>query len=332
MLALATVGVLMACGTTTGGTTTGGSQHRMTVGLAYVPNIQFAPLYVALSLNYYRDAGLDVTLRHHSFTEDEFGAIATGREDAIFAGGDEMLQARDHAIPLVDVVNLFSQYPIAVIAAADSAVRSPSDLRGRIIGTPGPFGETYFGLLAILQSVGLKTSDATIQYIQFTQVAALTGHKVDAVTGYLNNESIQFRKAGFPVRTMPLSAFVQPLPLVSNGLGVPASALARRPGDVRALVSATLRGMDYARAHPQQAVDISKKYVPGLEDPANAAAALDVLQATIPLWTGGAGSGRPGYHDPTTWRDMAAFMRSHALLSQPLDATAAYSNDYLPGR
>jgi hypothetical protein len=34
------------------------------VGLGYIPSVQFAPFYLADQAGYYRDAGLDVTVRH----------------------------------------------------------------------------------------------------------------------------------------------------------------------------------------------------------------------------------------------------------------------------
>src|SRR5215813_1888350 len=162
------------------GTGAGGSLHHLSVALTYIPNIQFAPFYVADSLGYYKDAGLSVALRHHSFSEDEFGAVSTGKEDAVFGGGDEMLQARDHSIPLVDVATVYTTYPVALIVPADSPIHTAADLRGHTIGTPGHYGETYFGLLALLQSAGLSASDVTIQDIGFNQVSELLGHKVDA--------------------------------------------------------------------------------------------------------------------------------------------------------
>ncbi|MBK5251011.1 MAG: ABC transporter substrate-binding protein, partial [Actinomycetales bacterium] len=42
----------------------------LTIGLTYVPNIQFAPFYLAASEGHFSDAGLDVTLRHHGASED----------------------------------------------------------------------------------------------------------------------------------------------------------------------------------------------------------------------------------------------------------------------
>ncbi|HEY7123305.1 MAG TPA: ABC transporter substrate-binding protein [Ktedonobacterales bacterium] len=324
LLAALVVVFLAGCGNTSANA----NQHHLTVGLTYIPNIQFAPFYVAQELGYYKDAGLNVTLRHHQFSEGEFDAIAAGKEDAVFGGGDEMLQARDHKISLVYVANVYTKYPVALMVPANSPIKTAADLRGHTIGIPGQFGETYFGLLALLQNAGLKASDVTMQNIAFTQVAALLGNKVDAVMGYLNNEAIQFQQANFAVRTLALSDVVQPLPLVSNGLGALQSELDAHPDDIKALVAATMRGVQYTIAHPQDALNISKKYVDGLDDSKNAANALAVLQATIPMWQDTATSS--GHNDPNTWQAMEAFMLQYGLISTQMDASQAFSNDYLP--
>jgi NitT/TauT family transport system substrate-binding protein len=306
----------------------GGANRHLTIGLAYIPNIQFAPFYVADALNYYREAGLDVTLRHHALAEDQFGALAAGREDVIYAGGDEMLQARTNSVPVVNVATLYGRYPISLIVPEDSPIRTPADLRGRSVGVPGPYGETYFGLLALLRSANLTTSDLTVTDIGFTQVAALTGKKVDGVMGYLNNEAVQFNQMGRAVRTINVADAVQPLPLVANGLGVSQRVLDARPDDIKTFISATFRAIEYAAGHAQEAFDISKRYVPGLENADQAAGARAVLDATIPLWR--PGGGRMGFNDPETWRAMAEFMTAYGLISGPVDVTKAYRNDYLP--
>ena len=58
---------------------------------------------------------------------------------------------------------------------------------------------------------------------------------------------------------------------------------------MKAFIAATLKAVDYSIAHPQEAVEISKADVPGLDDPTNAADALTVLKATLPLWETGQG-------------------------------------------
>jgi NitT/TauT family transport system substrate-binding protein len=317
LLLLAGALPLAGCGTSA-------DSNSLTVGLTYIPNIQFAPFYVAESLGYYKAAGLNVTLRQHGASEDEFGALIAGKEDLIFAGGDETLQARAQGPDIVYVASVYTKYPVALIVPANSPIQKMSDLKGHSVGIPGKFGATYTGLLALLASAGLKQDDVNIQTVGFTQVQALVTKKVDAVMGYLNNEPIQAQKAGMAVRTFDVSSAQ---PLVSNGVAALRGTLNAHSDQVKAFVAATLKAVDYTIAHPQEAVEISKASVPGLDDPANAADALTVLKATLPLWEH---SGKAGYNDPAAWKSMADFMQAQGLLAGSVDATNAYSNDYLP--
>lgn len=319
LLALLIVGVLAGCGGSAGD-----SSKSVTIGLTYVPNIQFAPFYVADAKGYYKDAGLKVTFRHHAAGEDEFGAIVGGKEDLIFAGGDEMLQARSNGVPIVYLAQVFNQYPVALIVPADSQIKTAADLKGHSVGVPGAFGATYIGLLALLQQAGLTDKDVNIQSIGFTQVPALLGHKVDAVMGYVNNEPIQFQKAGFNVRTIPVG---DAQPLISNGLGALQKEIDSNPDVVKAVIAATLKGVDYVNTHPDDAVKLSAQYVPDLKDSKNADDALQVLKATIPLMQS---SGKAGQTDPSSWTSMAQFLQEKGQLKQPVDASQAFSNADLP--
>jgi NitT/TauT family transport system substrate-binding protein len=297
----------------------------LTIGLTYVANIQFAPFYVADALGYYRGAGLNVTLHHHGASEDEFGTILAGREDAIFAGGDEVLQADSRGAPLVYIAQVYTKYPVALMVPASSPVRALAQLKGCTIGIPGKYGATYIGLLALLHSANLTQSDVHIQSIGYTQVSALLTHKVDAVMGYLNNEAVQFRQAHFGIRTFAASD-VQPL--ISNGLATTQAELSAHPDLMRAVVAATLRGLTYTIAHPQDAVRLSEPYVTGLNDATQQSAALAVLNATIPLWQ--SSGPQPGYTDPTAWQSMASFLQAQGQLGGPVNATTTLSNAYLP--
>lgn len=300
------------------------SPQPFTLGLTYIPDVQFAPFYVAKEMGYYQQAGLDMTLRNHGLTEGEFDALVAGHENAIVASGDETLQARSRGIPITYVGQVFTKYPVTLIVPACSPIHTAADLRGHTIGVPGPYGATYIGLLAILQSAGLSTADVHIQTIGFTQVSALLTNKVDAVMGYVNNEPIQLQKAGLAIRTIPVS-----FPLISNGLATLDSELQSNPDAIRALVKATLQGVQYTLAHPDQAFTISKKYVPGLDDPTKAAAAQAELTASLPLWKTEAGA-QPGYTAPSAWQQMATLMQTQGQLTGTVNVSDVFSNAYLP--
>ena len=314
--------LLSACGTSS--TTTGGGGNatsapgakNISIGLGYIADIQFAPFYVAQSKGYYKAAGLNVTF-NQGIVPDLIGSMVAGKSDFVFAGGDDTLQARNKNIKVVDVATIFQKYPVSLIVPASSSIKTLADLKGHTIGVPGAYGSTYIGLLALLYSAKLSLSDVKVQSIGFTQVAALAGHKVDAVMGYSNNEPLRLKSQGFDVRTFNVSDYQ---PLVSNGIVTTEDTFQKQPQLVRALVQATLKGVKDVIADPSGAVTLSKPFIPGLT---NTAQALTILNATIPTWQS---DKQPGYNDSATWDSMAKFLVAQKIISSGQDITQAYSN------
>ena len=52
-----------------------GGTRTVTIGLTYIPNIQFAPVYVADAQGMYNDAGVTASIRHHGSHEGFFTAL-----------------------------------------------------------------------------------------------------------------------------------------------------------------------------------------------------------------------------------------------------------------
>lgn len=311
--------LLAACGSTTtssgSNVSTTGSLQNVSIGLGYIPDIQFAPFYVAESKGYYKDAGLNVTL-HHGIVTDLIGSLAAGHDTFVFATGDEALVARSKNLNVVDVSTIYQKYPVSIIVPANSSIHTLADLKGHTIGSPGPYGATYIGLLALLYNAHLSLSDVHVKSIGFTQVAALMNHQVDAVVGYSNNEPLQLEKDGFNVRTFDVSDYQ---PLVSNGIITMADTLHSQPQMVRSFVQATLKGLKEVIANPTEAVQISQSYVPGM----NVITATTVLQATIPIWQG---NGQPGYNNSATWQSMTQFLVAQKIIPPVQNLSQAYTN------
>lgn len=315
--------VLAACGGTSTSSSnstasaTATSLKNVSIGLGYIPNIQFAPFYVAQSKGYYKAAGLNVTF-HHGFVNDVIGSMVLGHDNFAFATGDEELVARSKNLPVVNVATIYQRYPVSLIVPTDSSIHSLADLKGRTIGEPAPYGATHIGLLALLYQAHLSLSDVHITEIGFTQVTALLTHKFDAVVGYSNNEPIQLRDHGLQVRTFDVSDYQ---PLISNGIITTESILHSEPDVVRSFVQATIKGLKDVIANPQEAVQISQSFVQGM-DTTNA---MSVLQATIPIWQGD-GQKPLGYNDKATWESMEQFLVSQKVIPASQDITQAYSN------
>lgn len=310
--------LVAACGNSTSPSAPSGSTlKKVSIGLGYIPDIQFAPFYVAQSKGYYKAAGLDVTF-HHGIVPDLIGSMVLGHDTFVFAGGDEALVARSKNLQVVDVATIFQRYPVSLIVPANSSIHTLADLKGHTIGVPGPFGSTYTGLLALLYQAHLSLSDVKVQSIGFNQVATLIAHRVDAVMGYSNNEPLQLKSQGFNVRTFDVSDYQ---PLVSNGIITTAGTLHSQPQLVRNFVQATIKGLKAVIADPAGAVQISRSYVPNL----NPTRAMLVLQATIPIWQGN-GQVALGFNDSATWQSMEQFLLAQKIIPSAQDITQAYTN------
>ncbi|HLI08219.1 MAG TPA: ABC transporter substrate-binding protein [Ktedonobacteraceae bacterium] len=311
--------VLAGCGSAasgTGNSSSGGSNlTNVSIGLGYIPDIQFAPFYVAQSKGYYKAAGLNVTL-HNGIVNDLIGSMVLGHDNFVFASGDEVMTARSKNLPVVDVSTIYQRYPVCIIVPANSPIKTLADLKGHTIGSPASFGATYIGMLALLYHAHLSLSDVHVETIGFTQVTALLTHKVDAVVGYSNNEALQLPAKGMPVRTFDVSDYQ---PLVSNGIVVTEDTLHNEPQMVKSFVQATLKGVQYVINNPKQAVQISKAYVPGMD----VNEATQVLMATIPVLKG---NGHLGYNDSATWQSMVQFLVADKIIPPVQDITQAYTN------
>jgi NitT/TauT family transport system substrate-binding protein len=90
------------------------------------------------------------------------------------------------------------------------------------------------------------------------------------------------------------------------------------------MVEASLRGVADTLANPEEAFEISKKYVENL-DQADQSVQREVLAATLPFWR----TDKLGYSNPAAWENMQSILLDMGLLSQPLNLDQAYSNEFI---
>jgi NitT/TauT family transport system substrate-binding protein len=293
-------------------------QIRLPMG--YIPNIQFAPFYVALDKGYYKDAGIDLQFDYSSET-DGVSLVGSNNLQFTLASGEQVLLARAQGLPVVYVMGWWQDYPVAVVSKVDQNIKTPQDLRGKKIGLPGLYGASYVGLEALLNVGGVPEKDVTLDSIGYNQVEALISNQEQAVVVYVNNEPIQLRAQGYDINVIRVADYVK---LASNGILTNDTTLQNDPDLVRRMVQATLRGLADTINDPDQAYEISKKYVEGL---ANAGPAIQkqVLSTSIDFWR----ADTLGYSQPSAWENMQKVLLQMGLLKQPVDLSKAYTNQFI---
>lgn len=293
---------------------------KINLPVGYIPNVQFAPLYVGIEKGFYQEAGLEVNI-DYSMENDNAVLLATGELQFAILSGEQVLLGRAQGLPLVYTMAWYQQYPVGIVAKSSAGINSVADLRGKKIGLPGLFGASYIGAMALLYSGGLTEKDVTLDSIGFNQVEVLLADREDAIVVYVANEPAQLESMGEEISVLKVSDAVQ---MIGNGLVTNEKTMQEDPELVRAMTAATLKAIQYTIDHPDEAYDISKKFVPNLAA-ADQAVQKQVLLNSIELWKGE----KPGFSAPQAWENMRTVMQTMGLLTTVVDVSACFTNEFI---
>lgn len=292
---------------------------RLPVG--YIPNIQFAPIYVAIEKGYFAEENIEITL-DYSFETDAVALLGADEIQFAIASGEQVLLARAQELPVIYVMAWYQKYPVAVASKSGSGMLVAEDLRGKIIGVPVLSGASYIGLRTILDAGGLSEEDVTLGVIGFSQVEMLAADRVDAAVVYVANEPVVLESQGYSTDLIRVDDY---LSLVSNGLVTNEKTIQENPDLVRSMVRALLHGISDVSTDPEEAYRISINYVENLAS-ADEKVQKQVLARSIALWQ----AAKLGSIDSGAWRNMYSILKTMGLVQVELDVSEAYTSGFLP--
>lgn len=301
---------------------------KLTVGLGYIPHVQFAPFYLAQQEGLYTKAGLDVTFQNGN-DQDLIPLTGAGNIDVALADGTSVAPAVAQAIPIQYIATIYAQFPNIVFAKSAAGIKAPADLKGKKLGTPGRYGSSWVMLQAMLESVGLKTTDLTIQeYPDYGQGTAVAKGAVDVATGFVNNEPVQLKLAGELITVLKVDQIV-PLPGPGMIAGKAALDNPTKKAAIKAFVAATLAAMKEIVATPSKGIDAALRAVPELAS--NKANQEAILAATIEVWKSPLTDSKGlGAIDTEGWTKTIAYLTKLSLVAKPITAADATRTDMLP--
>lgn len=311
---------LSACGSSQGGNEAG-AVRKIKLPMGYIPNIQYAPFYVAVDKGYFTEEGIEIEF-DYSFETDGVALVGAGELPFAVASGEQVLLARSQELPVVYTFAWYQQFPISIISAPELNINEPADLRGQKIGLPGLFGANYIGLEAVLFSAGLTADDVTMDAIGFNQVEAYASGQTDIVVGYAANEPIVLAAQDFKLNELRVADYEQ---LTANGIVSSEMTIAEEPDLVKGMARAFARGIADTIANPDEAYEISLKFVENLKDQ-DKTVQMQVLTTSIEFWQ----AERIGFSDPQAWENMNNLLVKMELIPVPVDLSKAFTNEFVP--
>jgi NitT/TauT family transport system substrate-binding protein len=295
----------------------------VSLGVGFVPNVQFAPFYVGMEKGFYADEGLDMSLEY-GFENDYLALVGTDEMQFMIGSGDQVVLGRAQGLPVRYVMTWYTQYPVVIFARPEAGINEPADLAGKTVGIPGPFGATYVAYRAILEAGGLTEADVNLESIGFTQAAAISENTVQAAVDYSVNGPIVLAQQGITTTQIRPDSYLR---IPANGLITNERTLREEPGLVAKMVRATLRSIQYTLDNPDEAFEISLQYVPEAGGE-NLESSRAVFDASVPFWTPQEGQAL-GASREAAWQAVAELMQRIDLVDTLVPAEELYTNEFV---
>jgi class 3 adenylate cyclase/ABC-type nitrate/sulfonate/bicarbonate transport system substrate-binding protein len=275
---------------------------QVSLQLKWKHQFQFAGYYQALEQGFYRDAGLNVTIREGGPDIDVSEAVAGGRSDFGVCGASVL---REWAMGrrLVVLAAIFQRSPAVILVARRADISSVSDLRGRtLMDTPGSDE-----IAAMLKREGVDYQ-SMLRVPHEGNPRDLLAGRADAMVAYSTSEPFVLEQLGAAYRTFAPAAYG--IDSYGDNLCTSEAEVKAQPDRVAAFTAASLKGWAHALANKEATVDL---IIRSYSNKKSRDALLFEAEHTEALV--GRDSARIGEQDPARWRSIAATYRQLGLLA-----------------
>ncbi|MFZ5374833.1 MAG: ABC transporter substrate-binding protein [Campylobacterota bacterium] len=227
--------------------------ERVSVQLQWADQFQFAGYYVAKEKGFYAEAGLDVAIRPFDPKKLAIDEVMAGRSE-YGIGRSSLLVDRMRGKPVVALAAIFQSSPFVLLSAKSANIRSPRDLIGKRIMMTQDFQDTI-AIRAMVNSQGMRMEELKFIEHSYNPLDIANG-KADVMACYISNEPFTLREKG--IETNALNPEQYGFDFYSDILFTAERELQAHPERVRAFVTATLKGWQYAFDHIEETATLIK--------------------------------------------------------------------------
>ncbi|GAB4494395.1 MAG: ABC transporter substrate-binding protein [Anaerolineales bacterium] len=227
-------------------------------------NLPFVGAYVAKEKGFFAENGLDVTIEHSPGRGEHVQLLVAGTVQVTTMDAATLLQRRaDPGLPLVSIALIGQKGQQAFAALKESGIRTPKDWEGKTVGYKGSPPPDLFALLA---AAGADVNKVNLVNVGFDP-RALSEKQVDVYPLFKSNEPYLLQNWGHELTLWDAAEYG--VPTLGLTYVTSESFLAQNPEVLTRFLRAALKGIAYAQAHPDEAIEIVMKYAGPETDPAH---------------------------------------------------------------
>jgi len=232
--------------------------EAVTLQLKWVTQAQFAGYYVAEAQVYYKDEGLEVTIKPGGPDINPEQVLAGGGADVAVDWMPSALAAREKGSPVVNIAQPFKRSGMMLTCRKETGITKPEDFKGKTLGV-WFYGNEY-PFLSWMSQLGIPTTGGAegVKVLkQGFNVDPLLQKQADCISTMTYNEYWQIIEAGVKPEDLVVFKYEdQGVATLEDGLYVMEDRL-KDPAFVQTMakfVKASMKGWAEARAHPEEAV------------------------------------------------------------------------------
>ena len=282
----------------------------------------FAPWVLAKHLGYYTEAGYDVDFVVARGGVDVAKQIGVGNAPIGGAIGDTPIIVRGNGVPVKAVGLMGGGALTVVVGRKDRGIEKLEDLRGKKISVLAFQDTTYYALLGALASKNITKNDVNAQAVGPAAVASLVvAGTVDACACTPDWE-IDVKEGVKDTVSLPTKDYFQSM---SQAILASDKMIAERPDLVRAIVKATLRGMQFVMADPAKAALAYVEASPSFKGKE------ELMKKILANYTERTYKGQStiGAMDPERLAKLQHFYKQEGFIEAELPVDQLYSNDFI---
>lgn len=279
----------------------------------WTPQAQFAGYYLAYEKGLYAKHGIDLKILKAGPGYSPGEAIKNGKADFAVMWLSTALSQRSQGSNIVNLAQLIQKSSLILVAKKNTGIKKLEDMQGKKIGLWG--GDLSLPIKAVLNKKKIQVKEVRQSYT--VNLFLRGGINVTSAMWY--NEYHTILSSG--VNPDELNVFFMSqydMNFPEDGIYALQETIAKDPALASAFVKASLEGWQYAFAHPEEAIDITMKYMREAGLPANRIHQQWMLNRMRDLFQPLAG-GKFGQLDRQSYDFVVKSMQQEKLLSKHTD-------------
>lgn len=241
---------------------------RVQLILDWKAQMEHAGFFVALDKGFYLEEKLDVELLEGNGAPTTARVVGNGTYNLGVASGSATVMARVAGIPVVSLAVINQHTPVVVYSLAEKGINTPQDLIGKRIGV-NIGGTKHREFQALLRKLDISETSIELMGMSEASPAPLLAGQVDAMLGYTEDQPVTIELRGQAVNRIALADYG--IDIYSTNILANQSFLKENPDLVHRFMRATVKGWEYAIAHPEEAVAAYMAKRPESDEPFNRA-------------------------------------------------------------